>query len=278
MKSCVVKLMKHCNNHCRICMVADQINQKGYPDKKTMKMMISRLDRGDMIDFFGGEPTLYPHLIPAIRYASARGVYTKLATNCRTLSNEAYLKKMLQAGLKDIRTSIHGPDAEMHDYLTCAKGSFDQTINGMRNVIKNGITLQVNIVITALNVKRLKETVDMISSLGVKRVKFSNLYIYGNLLSNQDLIPQIEIVAPLIDEAIGYAESKMMEVEIEKTPLCIIPKHQDKAIKEKKQGYIDGRISPVECSGCLVEESCGWVSENYPYNLGWIKPITGNGD
>jgi len=67
-----------------------------------------------LIDFTGGEPLLYPHLIEVLKEAKKLGFYTTITTNC--LLYPKYAKDL--AGLVDIlQFSFESVDEDTHNRI-----------------------------------------------------------------------------------------------------------------------------------------------------------------
>src|SRR6185436_14215105 len=77
---------------------------------------------------------------------------------------------------------------------------------------------QVNLVIMARNVERLLEMTRLVSEWGVPRIKFSNLVNVG--FCEHDAVP-LDVVRPLLADAVTLAESLGLRVTVEKTPVCV---------------------------------------------------------
>ena len=72
------------------------------------------------------------------------GAEVALLTNCRLFSNEKYINKLVEA--RPVRfkvvTTLYGHNSILHDNITKTPGSFQQQINGIRNLIKYGIFIE----------------------------------------------------------------------------------------------------------------------------------------
>lgn len=71
-----------------------------------------------IIDFTGGEPLLYPHLIAALRLAKKFGFYTTVTTNCSFYPNFA---KELKGLVDWLFFSIQSDNADRHDAIVGIK-------------------------------------------------------------------------------------------------------------------------------------------------------------
>ena len=269
----ILRLMGACNNNCKICMVSQEIKKSRHMPVSLILNRIKLQKEGTIIDFFGGEPTLYPYFIKVLEFTRARGFEATIATNGRMFFYNDYAKKIAKIGVESIRVSLYGDRAKIHDCITGSKGSFDQTVTGIRNIVRNKMTARVNIVITKLNYKYLEKIVDLLRSIGVRMVKFSNLSISGNLLKYRDLIPDLKKVKPYLESSVRYSKRKKMSVYVEKTPICLLPDLHKKIFIWEPDAEEDKRERLQECKSCCYANSCSWRPAGYPYKTNWINPI-----
>jgi MoaA/NifB/PqqE/SkfB family radical SAM enzyme len=84
-----------------------------------------------IVSLFGGEPLLYPDILPLIREIKGRGLTCSIITNGWRLEEMA--KELVEAGVDSIMVSIDGtPDA--HDRIRGQAGSFARAAAGVRAV------------------------------------------------------------------------------------------------------------------------------------------------
>jgi len=86
-----------------------------------------------IISLFGGEPLLYPDILPLVREIKSRGLTCTVITNGGRL--ERYAKELVEAGIDSIAVSIDGPP-EVHDRIRGQKGSFEAAAAGVRAIAK----------------------------------------------------------------------------------------------------------------------------------------------
>jgi radical SAM protein with 4Fe4S-binding SPASM domain len=125
--------------------------------------------------FTGGEPLLREDLEEMIRHARRRGLQVNLITNAITAS-AGRARSLFRAGLRTAQVSIESPDPETHDMLTARPGSFQHTLEGLRNLQKAGISTQTNTTVTAANAPAAARMPAFLKGLGVRRFAM-NLYL-----------------------------------------------------------------------------------------------------
>ena len=98
-----------------------------------------------IIDLFGGEPTLRRDLFEIISLAKSFGFIVSLETN-GLLLDAAYIQRLEAAGLNQIYLSLDDYRAEQHDRQRGKTGSFDCAVRALEAGSKSSITMHVSIV------------------------------------------------------------------------------------------------------------------------------------
>ena len=121
-----------CNNRCSFCYQKEwRCREASLPDPSTDELM-AKLEWGigngyESVGFSGGEPTLRRDFLELVKRARELGyARVSLTTNGRRLSNQAYARELLEAGISGIGWSLHGPSEEVHDLLVGRQGAFKQ--------------------------------------------------------------------------------------------------------------------------------------------------------
>src|SRR5690606_9997359 len=105
------------------------------------------------------EPTLSAMLFPALRYASERGLYSRMITNGQRLSRRDFFRRAVDAGLTHIHVSLHSHQRSIHDFITRYPGAFDHLVGCLELVPEMGITCDINTVINTYNADHLDDIV-----------------------------------------------------------------------------------------------------------------------
>lgn len=95
-----------------------------------------------LIIFDGGEPTMRADLIELIRHARDVGLRPLLGTNA-TIITEKFAKKLKEAGLKQVAISLDGANPKTHNDFRGVNGTWQDTIDGIRNCAKVGLPFQI---------------------------------------------------------------------------------------------------------------------------------------
>jgi radical SAM protein with 4Fe4S-binding SPASM domain len=125
--------------------------------------------------FTGGEPLLRKDLEQMIRHACRNRLQVNLITN-GTLADRRRARSLFRAGLRTAQVSVESLNAEAHDLLTARPGSFQKTMEGIRNMQAAGISVQTNTTVTAVNSHDAPRMPAFLKSIGVTRFAM-NLYV-----------------------------------------------------------------------------------------------------
>ena len=122
-----------------------------------------------VISLFGGEPLLYPDLLPLVHGIKRRGLTLTLITNGWLL--EKHARDLVAAGVDVIAVSVDGPE-ELHDRIRGRAASFARLAEGIRAVARAreeqgsvGPTLLAILPVTELNADAIRPAVAALSEL-----------------------------------------------------------------------------------------------------------------
>ena len=113
------------------------------------------------VGFAFTEPSIWPHLVPALQHAQRRGVFTAVTTNGSRLP--AVAAGLSAAGLGALSVSIDGPE-DIHDAIRGQEGSFRRAVEGIRR-LGHGIPVSVFACVTPWNVGHLERLLDALRPL-----------------------------------------------------------------------------------------------------------------
>ena len=132
-----------------------------------------------ILTFSGGEPLLRPDLYDAIERADDHGMLCTVASN-GTLMTLEVAEKLAKAGVRRVEIGLDGARAETHDFLRNKPGSFDATIEGIRNCAAVGFDeLAVTMTLHSKNINELVETMELAERLGATRFYLNRLIPAG---------------------------------------------------------------------------------------------------
>ena len=211
----------------------------------------------------GGEPTLLgDNLFTLLHQLKNSLPETELhiLTNGRTLAWPEYTQKFAAVEHPNVCLGIplYSDNAGDHDHIVQAMGAFDQTVSGMHQAARNGIRVEIRVVLHRLTIPRLAKLAE---------------YIYRNLSF-------VEHVALMGLEYVGYTPRNIEELwidpfdyqdELQKAVTALtmrgIPvslyNHQLCVVKPSLWPYAQKSISDwknlylPECQKCSALDQCG---------------------
>jgi len=171
-----------CNLNCLHCH-QDSSPTSSYPELTTsqaFKVIDNMSDAGvAILTFSGGEPLLRDDLYDAIKRANDNGMLCTIASN-GTLITPEVAKKLAKAGIKRVEIGLDGARAETHDFLRNQPGSFEATVEGIKNCAAVGFDeLATTMTLHSKNINELEETMDLAEKLGATRFYLNRLIPAG---------------------------------------------------------------------------------------------------
>jgi len=118
--------------------------------------------------FTGGEPFLsFENLCYGIRRLRSKGITVSCNSNL-LLATENRIKKLKNAGLEHILSSLNSYDASTNDSIVNCRGAFKRTIRAMKLTVASGIRISINMIITRRNITHIYKTGELAASLHAK--------------------------------------------------------------------------------------------------------------
>lgn len=222
-----------CNNNCRFCITGDLKTRKYLSTSEIMDRLDNLdIDENSYITLIGGEATIRPDIIKLMSYISKKGGKPCLLSNGRRFAQYDFASEILKAGLREVRISIYGHNAKLHDWLTRVPGSFDQTLQGVKNLVnlKEKYNLPLHIELKTLVCKPTASHLSKIINLFCKKISSPDVGIgiygmalRGNALKNiNDVGIRLSEAKEYIKEALDLAISFKQNIRLTDIPLCIL--------------------------------------------------------
>ncbi len=152
-----------------------------------------------ILTFTGGEPTLRDDLPELLQYTQSKGIVTGLVTNGRKLKDMEYVQALEKVGLDFVQVTLESHKAAIHDKMTGTKGSWKETVQGIKNAALSRIYVTTNSTLSKYNAADFLETIDFIKELGVAAFGCNSLIYSGRAtsISNEFALP-IETLKELL--------------------------------------------------------------------------------
>lgn len=191
------------------------------PDK--IKVIMKKLYESKVFDIVitGGEPLLNKKgLLVCLEEAEKYGIGVSLNSNL-TIIDRNYAKELKNRGIKQILTSLHGPTAEIHDNIIQKKGLFEKTLLGIKWAKEEGIEIAINMVVTNANLKYVKETAQLVSSLDIKNFAATKAGTPGNCADFSKFSISSENFRIYLEDLYSAGQQFNLNVDVlESYPLC----------------------------------------------------------
>lgn len=263
----VIFITGRCNSSCVMCPDSDTFRARAPIRSLDSLLAMIECIPSDVqhLTITGGEPFMlgkdFFSLLTRLRERFHNTEFL-LLTNGRVLCLPEYCNELLRTmpPQTTIAIPIHGFDAQSHDAITRAPGSFEQTIRGAKRLLSLGARVELRIVVSKLSANYLESIASLIISelSATACVKFIALEMLGNAAKNENSvwIPYsegfkkskaaiIELVSHGID--VGLYNFPLCAVESEFWPIC------EKSISDYKVRFAS------ECDRCYVKDACGGV-------------------
>ena len=118
------------------------------------------------IQFSGGEPLIYPHILEVISYAHSKGIRVVISTSGVTIT-EQYAKELKDRGLDCCYISLNGSTAEIHEIT---RDGYEFTINALKIFKEIGLVTAINWVAGHDNINDLEKLIGFAKNLGVRHI------------------------------------------------------------------------------------------------------------
>jgi len=286
-----IKLSYACNNECVHCVIADQrdaaLSVRGNDWRSSAEVAAELQDaaaRGfTLVTFTGGEPTIRRDLPALVRAARALGLAVGLQTNGRMLAIDTVRTGLQGHGVRFV-VALHGPDAAVHDAVTRAPGSFDQTLAGIRGLLAAGEKVTIKTVMSRLNVPHLPALADRLSAEGARRFNLTFPHALGNARREfEAVVPRYFEAMPFVHAALDLLEQRGCEAVTEAIPPCLLGARAAQASEAGYRGryqsevrqldqqardwthdrMVEGKVHPDGCHGCPLRGGCEGVWREY---------------
>lgn len=207
-----VTITKKCNNNCFFCPKDKFLSIIACEDLSEIKKDILKI-KGltDRIALSGGEITISRHFFKVLSFCKKLN-FAKISiiSNGRTFHNLTFAKKVILAGVKDFAISIYSLQPCIHDKITRVKGSCQETIAGIKNLIalksKNVFSLRINLVLNCLNYDDIFHTLLQLNNAGITNFILAEQIILNNKQNHLSLNVIKKFLAEIVNLRIknGY--------------------------------------------------------------------------
>ena len=122
---------------------------------------------GRAVQLIGGEPLLHPDFASILRHAHQLGMERIDVFTNATLVDEAAAELLRENGA-NVRVSLYGHCAEIHEKVTQRTGSFSKTERGLKLLKQVGVPVKTAVIVMDLNEEHISEIQRYIEDLGLE--------------------------------------------------------------------------------------------------------------
>lgn len=255
---------ERCSSNCLMCSQPpkdkDDVDSLTQRNRELIRLMNPA---PEYLTITGGEPTLLgDHLFSLVELLKMSLPKTELhiLTNGRTFAWPEYTKRFAALDHPNLCLGVplYSDCAGEHDHVVQAVGAFDQTVAGLHQAARNGIRVEVRVVLHRLTIPRLTRLMEYIyrNLSFVEHVALMGLEYVGYTPRNiEELwIDPFDYQAEL-EGAVNYLAMRNMVVSIYNHQLCVLSPslwpYAQKSISDWKNLYLP------ECEKCSALEDCG---------------------
>src|SRR5579871_2099422 len=255
---------ERCNSNCLMCSQPpkdrDDVEALSFRNHQIIDLIT---EAPPYLTITGGEPTLLgDHLFQLIDHLKDKMPSTELhvLTNGRTFAWPSYTRRFADLRHPNISLGVplYADVAAIHDFVVQARGAFDQTVNGLHQAARNGIRVEIRVVLHRQTIPRLLKLAEYIyrNLTFVEHIALMGLEHTGYTPRNIDQL----WIDPFdyqdeLERAVEFLANRKMNVSIYNHQLCTLKRslwgYARKSISDWKNLYLP------ECQGCEVMAECG---------------------
>lgn len=279
-----------CNLLCRHCYLCEHFD--GMPLEK-IEEILHQLRDLHVVDLTisGGEIFLRDDIFDILRTAARLGFRTTIISN-GTLITDRIIEELATIPLFFIKLSIYSLNPQIHDMITCVKGSHEKAMNAFHQLLQSGQRVSVGAIIqkeNARDIPALKEYVEQHGAYFFGDYKIFpdhegneeplDYYVeeetLTDLLKSRTITPIQEIscqaatIKAKIDPAGNVYPCELLQIPLgnlhEQSFPTIWSSSKTLAVRERVQNY-----NPPECEHCTNKANCVrcpayvWTDGKYP--------------
>lgn len=185
-------ITNQCNLGCEHCYSNSSLTSQDV-DQMSFDQIITIIDQMSesgvfYIYFLGGEPFIRPDFIEIIEYVRKKNIGVMVNTNGWFITKET-ARNITKLGVKQIRISLDGSNAGVHDSLRNKQGSFTRAVNSIK-LMKQSKHEMVSVAstVTAYNIEDIEKLIDLAAELRVNDIQIVPLSNSGRGEDNYDKI------------------------------------------------------------------------------------------
>lgn len=218
----LLRINLKCNNNCIFChSKREKINTNILNIFKNINLFYKK--KRKYIRLTGGEPTINKNLKQIVSHIKNCGMNVEFITNGRMLSNFFFFSYIKKIEPSHLFISLHGSNPSIHDGITLVKNSFNQTIQGLKNIKSANIPFTIHFVMNKYNEDNLEDFLKLCIEENFNNIIIGNLIPIGNALKNlKKITNNLKHNSNILVNLLLKEKYKNLNINISGFPLCFM--------------------------------------------------------
>ena len=204
-------------NNCLLsCIHCSSNAYPGNPLQLTREVVLSLISQTSELEvksivLSGGEPLLWPWISDAVRACKTLNLRSSIYSTGINITDDGAKKIVALAnhGLSRVIFSLYSPLKSQHEGITRKPGSFEKTIEVMKELGGNSIEREIHFVPLKVNYRQLPELIVLAKELGISRVSILRFVPQGSgailrknheMLANNETLELRELILACIKQ------------------------------------------------------------------------------
>lgn len=154
--------------HCRACAAPKpHPGQLSNDLSRRLIEQFAQFPKPPLLVFTGGDPFKREDLFELIAFARDAGLPVAITPSATPLVTREALTQLKDSGVRRIALSLDGVDAQTHDSFRGFDGSYQRTIEIMKDCRDIGIPRQINTTITQRNLHQVDQIAELIATFDI---------------------------------------------------------------------------------------------------------------
>jgi His-Xaa-Ser system radical SAM maturase HxsC len=252
---------ERCNCRCLTCPQPPKVQEESRTafNRELIRLMAPG---PESLAITGGEPTLLgDELLALLRDCQHWLPNTNLIilSNGRRFKERSFVERIARLGHPrlTVAVALYGDVDSLHDEIVAVKGAFNDTVRGLYNLALYGFPVEIRVVVSSLNYRRLPKIVDFIYAnmpfachvalMGLETVGLAAENLERIWVDPYDYQHELHL-------ACRHLARRMIPVSVYNVPLCIAPKDLWPVARQSISGWKN--VFHAECDGCRVKTDC----------------------
>ncbi len=171
-------LTEGCNLACRHCWLAPKLDPTA---SKTPVLPVATFEAAireakplglSGVKLTGGEPLMHPQISDILKIIQREKLGLSIETN-GMLCTPQITEQIANSPNRGVSVSVDGIDAATHEYVRNIQGSYERTLEGIRNLVASGVAPQIIMSVMRCNADQIEAMVRWAEKIGADSVKFN---------------------------------------------------------------------------------------------------------